>query len=358
MDNNLLVASLLRDLAAVQTSKQKRWGYSRAAEAILALDVPIETLVERDGTLRKIPGVGPSSTRVVLEVLKSGGSSTVDAAVAASPKHAEISRRRDLTTHFLSRAEVEAALGDKRLRGPSLTDYRGDLQMHSEWSDGRATLDEMADGCLARGYQYAAITDHSHGLRIAGGMTADDLLRQHEAIDAVNRRLAGRFRLLKSVEANILADGTIDVDADMRRRLDLVVAAPHAQLRSTEDQTSRLLRVVETPGVHILGHPRGRKLGARAGIVADWDAIFRAAARRRVAVEIDGDPSRQDLDYLLAKRAVDAGCLIALDSDAHAVDELPYAETALAHARLAGIAPSKIVNCWSLDKLLAWAGSD
>jgi histidinol phosphatase-like PHP family hydrolase len=115
-----------------------------------------------------------------------------------------------------------------------------------------------------------------------------------------------------------------------------------------------MLRAVETPGVHIIGHPRGRQYGTRPGVNADWDAVFAAAARANVAIEIDGDPARQDIDYDLAPQATAAGCLFALDSDAHATEELRYAETSVAHARLAGVPTERVINCWPLDKLLDW----
>ena len=137
--------------------------------------------------------------------------------------------------------------------------------------------------------------------------------------------------------------------------LELVVAAPHSALRTAADQTGRMVNAAGTPGVHILGHPRGRMYGSRPGVTADWDQVFAAAARSSVAIEIDGDPARQDLDYELARRAVQAGCLFALDSDAHSVGELGYAETALAHARLAGVPVERIVNCWPLERLMQWA---
>ena len=142
-----------------------------------------------------------------------------------------------------------------------------------------------------------------------------------------------------------------------RRRLELVVAAPHSALRSSGDQTRRILTAVRTPGVHILGHPRGRKYAVRPGVMADWDRIFAAAARATVAVEIDGDPRRQDIDHELARRALAAGCIFALDSDAHAPAEWEFAETAIAHARLAQIPSERVINCWPLDFLLEWAAS-
>jgi histidinol phosphatase-like PHP family hydrolase len=226
--------------------------------------------------------------------------------------------------------------------------------MHSEWSDGNASLGDIAAACLARGYRYAAVTDHSHGLKIAGGMSMEEAAAQQRAIDEVNAGYGTAFRLIKGIEANIAADGRLDLSAEEISCFELVLAAPHSKLRSSEDQTARLVRAVETPHVHILAHPRGRIAGSRAGVVADWDVVFAAAAQNGVAVEIDGDPARQDLDYTLAARARDAGCLFALDSDAHTTNQLRYADTAVAHARLAGIAPDRIVNCWDRDRLLAW----
>jgi histidinol phosphatase-like PHP family hydrolase len=287
--------------------------------------------------------------------MRTGRSATVEQAVAASPKAADITRRRALLNGFLSRAQVLTVLNDATIGGPTLKDYRGDLQMHSQWSDGSETLAQLAQGCLARGYDYCAVTDHSKGLQIAGGMTMADVARQHKEIDATNRALKGTFRILKGVEANIQPDGELDVTAEERRAFEIVLAAPHADLRDAADQTTRMLTAVRLPGVHILAHPRGRKIGERAGVVADWDRVFAEAAKRSVAVEIDGDPSRQDIDFTMVPRAVRAGCLIALDSDAHSTDELSYAETSIAHARLADIPKARIINCWPVEKLLAWA---
>ena len=355
VDTNLLIAGLLRDLAAVQASPQRRWGYRRAAAAIQDLDEPIERLLQPDGTLRKIANIGPSSSRIILEILTTGTSPTVESVIASSGKAVEIGRRRGLRSGFLSRAEVNAALANDTLGGPSRADYRGDLQMHSIYSDGKQTLEDIVASGLSLGYEYCAVTDHSYGLPIARGVSMARLQAQHHAIDALNAANAGRFRLLKGIEANIRADGSVDMEPDELARLEIVVAAPHSALRSKDSQTARMVRAVTSPQVHVLGHPRGRKYGARPGVTADWDAVFEAAARTSVAIEIDGDPSRQDIDYLLARRALDAGCLFALDSDAHSTPELRYAETAVAHARLAGIPPDRAINCWPLDRLLDWA---
>ncbi len=308
-----------------------------------------------EGRLPKIPAVGPSSLRVVTETLETGGSPTVERAIDASGRRADIERRRALRDHFLSRAAVLRVLRNRRLQGPRPADYRGDLQMHSVYSDGSQTLAEIIAGGIARGYEYSAVTDHSHGLPIARGMSLEAVGRQHAEIDALNAGAGGRFRLLKGIEANILADGGLDLEPADVLRFEIVVAAPHSKLRVADDQTARLVAAASRRGVHVLGHPRGRMYGSRAGVRADWDRVFETAARSRVAIEIDGDPARQDLDFTLAARAKDAGCLIALDSDAHSTPELAYADTALAHARLAGIPAAQVINTWPLEHLLAWA---
>jgi putative hydrolase len=353
-DVNAVIGGYLRDLAFAQASPQKMFGYKRAAAAILALDEPLTALIGPDDALPRIPGIGPGSTRVIREILESGESPTVEHAVEHSDRRADIVRRRQLRQHVLSRAEALRVLRDPRFAGPAREDYRGDLQMHSEWSDGSPTVREIAEACLARGYGFAAVTDHSHGLKIAGGMSMEEAAAQRRAIDEVNASLDGRFRLLQGIEANIDATGGLDLSSDEAATFDLVLAAPHSRLRRVEDQTDRMLAAVAHPAVRILAHPRGRISGSRAGVVADWDAVFAAAAQRGVAVEIDGDPARQDLDHTLARRALAAGCLFALDSDAHTTTQLWYAEIALAHARLAGIPADRIVNCWTLERLLQW----
>lgn len=355
MDLNGKIAALLRDFAAVQTSRQKMWGYKRAAAAVLALDEPVESLRQPDGTLRKIRNIGPSSTRIILEILDTGTSATIEAAIGGSGQEKDVERRRGFREHFLSRAQVLAALRNFKLRGPKLGDYRGDLQMHSIYSDGRQTLPDIVEACLELGYRYAAVTDHSYGLPIARGVSMERLAKQHREIDRLNAAHRGRFRLLKGIEANIRIDGSVDMPPAELRQLEIVVAAPHAGLRSKDDQTPRMLRAVGTPGVHILGHPRGRKYGSRPGVTANWRRVFDAAAASGVAIEIDGDPSRQDVDHDLARAAVEAGCLFALDSDAHSTRELRYVETSIAHARLAGVPKDRVINCWSLERLLKWA---
>jgi histidinol phosphatase-like PHP family hydrolase len=198
------------------------------------------------------------------------------------------------------------------------------------------------------------VTDHSYGLPIARGMSMADVARQHREIDRVNGRLAGEFRIFKGIEANILADGELDLQPEERGVFEFVVASPHSMLRRDHDQTSRMLRAVKQPGVAILGHPQGRVYNSRSGVAADWSRVFAEAARRRVAVEIDGNWHRQDLHHELARQALDAGCLFALDSDAHSVGELRFTDYSIAHARIAGIPADRVINCWSDEQLAEW----
>jgi len=351
---NAVVGGYLRDLAFAQSSQPKMFGYKRAAAAILSLDSPLTDLLGPDGALPRIRGIGPGSTRVIREILETGASPTVEQAVEHSDRRADIERRRTLRRHFLSRAEVRRVLADPGFEGPTVEQYAGDLQMHSEWSDGSPTVEEIAEACVARGYQYAAVTDHSYGLRIAGGMSMAEAAAQRLAIDGVNARYGGRFRMLQGVEANIDAAGQLDLTDDEAATFEVVLAAPHSRLRKTDDQTERMLSALRHPAVRILAHPRGRISGSRAGVIANWEAVFEAAAQRGVAIEIDGDPARQDLDFALARQALACECVFALDSDAHTTGQLSYAETAVAHARLAAIPADRIVNCWPLERLLAW----
>jgi putative hydrolase len=161
--------------------------------------------------------------------------------------------------------------------------------------------------------------------------------------------------MFKGIEANIRADGTIDMEPHEMRRFEFIVASPHSALRKSIDQTARMVAAVSQPGVSILGHPQGRVFNVRLGVLADWSRVFEVAARRQVAIEIDGSWSRQDVPYELAAQALEQGCIFALDSDAHAHPEFDFADIAIAHAKLAAIPQARIVNYWSEKKFLEWA---
>jgi putative hydrolase len=350
----MIAAGLLQDMAALHGNQRSRLGYTRAAKAVVALPMRVSDLVEA-GTLREVPFIGPSSARIITELVETGASRTVDAAVQASSHAAKVAAIRGLREHFLSHVAMQQALNHER--APSVVTkaaFRGDFQMHSTWSDGGERIETMARACLDLGHTCMGITDHSYGLPIARGMTMEDVARQHREIDRVNARLDGEFRVFKGIEANILADGALDLQTEERSVFEFVVASPHSQLRLDTDQTKRMLAAVEQPGVAMLGHPQGRMYNSRSGVLADWPCVFAAAAERGIAIEIDGNWHRQDVHYVLARQALDAGCLFALDSDAHSIGELRFTDYSIAHARLANIPTERVINCWSNDRLDAW----
>ena len=356
-DLNMAAAALLYDMAALQSTERSQYGYKRAAKAIVGLPVAVADLVAA-GTLRDVEFVGPASARIVTELVEEGRSPTVEAALAKSTKASQVVSLRQFRESYLSHLALQRALAAPLGAGTvSRGEYRGDFQMHSTWSDGGEPIETMAEACRRLGHSCLGITDHSYGLPIARGVTMADIARQHREIDELNARYAGRFRVFKGIEANILADGGLDLQPDERAVFEFVVASPHSALRRSEDQTARMLGAVRSASVAILGHPRGRMYNKRPGITADWDRVFEEASKRRVAIELDGNWHRQDIDFVLARRALQAGCLFALDSDAHSVGELRFSEYAIAHARLAGIPATRVINCWSNEELDDWMKS-
>ena len=352
-DLNMEVAEALYDLAFVHDSIHGSRAYRRAARALVSLEEPLDVFV-RTHAPREIPSIGPASERVILEHLEQGRSPRVERAVEKSARRAELEAARALRTHFLSRAEALRILRSPDPGAIRWEDYRGDLQMHTEWSDGSESVAQMAEAAMARGYSYIGVSDHSYGLKIAGGVTMEDVRRQHRETERLNREWGGSFRVLKGIEANIPAEGGVDMTAGELAEFEIVLAAPHSKLRRAEDQTPRMIATVRHPRVHVLAHPRGRMF-TRRGVVARWKEVFEEARAHDVAIEIDGDPYRQDLDHETARLALEAGCLFALDSDAHSGRELRYVEFALAHARRAGIPAQRVINTWPVEQLLEWA---
>jgi histidinol phosphatase-like PHP family hydrolase len=350
----MAAAALLYDMAALQPTERSQFGYKRAAKVVIGLPVSVADLVVA-GTLREVEYIGPASARIITELVEQGQSPSVDAAIAKSTNSSQVTSRRELRgaylSHFAMQQALAASLGKDVVARP---DYRGDFQMHSTWSDGGETIATLAGACLERGHTCLGITDHSYGLPIAGGISMADAVAQHREIDELNAKLAGKFRVFKGIEANILADGNLDLQGAERSVFEFVVASPHSLLRKNYDQTDRMLAAVGAPGVAILGHPRGRVSNSRPGVKADWLRVFEVAAKRRVAIELDGNWHRQDVDFELARHARDAGCIFALDSDAHSIPELRFSDYAIAHARLAGIPASRVINCWSNQKLEEW----
>jgi DNA polymerase (family 10) len=258
---------------------------------------------------------------------------------------------------FLTLAEVRATLEDQPEWRATL---RSDLQMHTTYSDGRASLREMAMASAEdHGYQHILITDHSKGLPIAHGMDESRLAVEVEDIDEVNRELmdAGvQLRVLRGLEMNLSPEGEGDMDPTALRTLDVVLGAFHSKLRLTEDQTERYLAALRNPDFHVLAHPKGRRWGARVGLRADWTRVFEEAAEQGKALEIDAHPDRQDLDVELLELAREAGVWISIGTDAHHAHELSYMEFGLAAAIRARIPRDRILNFLPAGDLLAWAG--
>ena len=341
-------------MAALQPNERSRFGYKRAAKAIVYLPVSVSDLVAADA-LREIPFVGPASARIVAELVEQGHSPTVEGAIAKAGKRDVVDKVRGLRAGYLSHFVMSQALAADL--GPGIVSkghYRGDFQMHSTWSDGGETIGTMVEGAIDLGHSCLGITDHSYGLPIAGGISMEQAAKQWAEIDKLNGKYQGRFRVFKGIEANILVDGALDLQPDECVAFEFVVASPHSILRKAEDQTSRMVAAMRHPGVAILGHPRGRMFNNRPGVAADWDAVFAEAATLNVAIELDGNWHRQDIDYRLARRALDAGCLFALDSDAHSIGELRFSDYAIAHARLARIPAERVINCWEDARLAEW----
>jgi histidinol phosphatase-like PHP family hydrolase len=240
------------------------------------------------------------------------------------------------------------------------TKLKGDLQMHTTWSDGAGSVREMAEAAMGRGYEYIGITDHTKGLKIAGGIDEAELAKQAKEIDECNADLAGSerdFRVLKSVELNLSPRGEGDLDCEFLDGLDIVLGSFHSQLRVKEDQTARYLAALENPCVQILGHPRGRVFNYRIGLKADWASVFARAAELDKAVEIDAYSDRQDLDVELLQIAKREGVRISFGSDSHHPWQLLFLDLALAAAILAGIPEERIINFMPLHELLKWVKS-
>jgi histidinol phosphatase-like PHP family hydrolase len=237
---------------------------------------------------------------------------------------------------------------------------RGDLQMHTVWSDGSGDVRAMADAAVEHGYEYIAITDHSRGLRIANGINEKRLRQQEDEISRVNRDLAAsgeKLTVLRSIEMNLNPAGEGDMKPASLRRLDIVLGSFHSSLRRKDDQTARYIGALRNPHIQMLGHPRGRIYNYRLGLSADWERVFSEAARLDKAVEIDAYPDRQDVDLTLLKIARRCGTRISMGTDAHHSWQLEFIDLALAATLIAKIPAERIVNFMSLDRLKAWVAN-
>lgn len=249
--------------------------------------------------------------------------------------------------------EIDLALKGELPRIVTAKDLRGDLHMHSTWSDGAASVREMALAARDRGYAYICITDHTHGLGIANGLTPERLRQQRAEIEKVNRELAP-FRVLQGAEVEVRADGSLDFGDETLATLDFVIAAVHTSLRQGRDRlTERALGAIGNPYVDVLAHPTGRLVGGRAGGDFDLEALYAEAAKTGTALEIDGDPARLDLRDVHARAAIAAGCAISIASDAHTTAGLGNIEFGVGTAQRAWVPPDRVLNTLTLKQLLA-----
>jgi DNA polymerase (family X) len=250
----------------------------------------------------------------------------------------------------------EIALARKKCLPQLVTyeDIRGILHAHTDASDGINTLKQMADAARKRGFSYFGVADHSKSAPYAGGLTVEQIAAQHEAIEELNARYGDGFRIFKGIESDILADGSLDYPDEILSRFDFVVASVHGQFRKDRaSQTERILRAVANPHTTILGHMTGRQLLRRPGYDVDVEHILSACAEHGVAVEINANPWRLDLDWRWHKKAIDLGCWFSVNPDAHSTKEIDLTKWGVAMARKGSVSPDRVLNALDLTAFRA-----
>lgn len=337
LDNAEIAELLMREAAAASGYREK--AFANAAHAALMWPEEAAAVAASGRSLTELEGLGTSMAKRLYRWLD------------APPKKIEPA---PLRREFLTLAQARRVL--RKHRGWSKR-LQGDLQMHTDWSDGSGTIVEMAAAAAHRRYHYIAITDHTQGLQIANGLDERRLGEQSREIVAVNRALTQQgieLSVLRSAEMNLSPRGEGDMPSGALRKLDVVLGCFHSSLRTVEDQTARYLAGLRNPDIQILGHPQTRMYNRREGLQADWARVFGEAARLGKAVEIDGYADRQDLRLSLLKVARQEGVRISLGTDAHHPDQLAFMDLSLAAASLAKIPPERIINFLPLTEFKAW----
>jgi putative hydrolase len=338
---NADLGELLWSAGRDETDHRRR-ALERASRASRFWPVEAHELVDAGRSVTELQAVGPWVANRILEWLE------------APP---EVPEPEEARRGFLTYAEVRRTLDADPLWESSSC---ADLQMHTTFSDGGLPLEEMVRAARALGRPYVAITDHSQTLKIAHGMTPEELAEQGRAIDAINVGFeddGDPFRVLRSIEVDVFSDGALDMDDESLASLDLVLGAFHSKLRSTADETERYLAALRQPRLHVLAHPKARMYGRRVGLVAEWRRVFAAAARLGKALELDATVWRQDLNVEMATLARKEGVQwFSIGSDAHSAGELEFLPFGMATAALAGIPRDRILNYRSVDFVRSWAG--
>jgi histidinol phosphatase-like PHP family hydrolase len=339
--NNAEIAELL-SREATKASYVLQRAYRRAARSAFLWEVEARDLVAEKRSLTELAHIGPFLQKQIHRWIR---------------RKQHPPRPPPLRKEFLTLAESRLRLAKVASWGMRL---RGDLQMHTNWSDGSGDIRAMADAAVARGYEFIAITDHSKGLSIANGINEAKLQRQSAEIEAVNSELRASGKsltVLNSIEMNLNPLGEGDMEPAALQSLDIVLGSFHSALRRKEYQTERYLAALRNPHIQILCHPRGRIYNYRSGLSADWETVFYESTRLDKAVEIDAYPDRQDLNISLLKIAKRCGTRISMGTDAHHPWQLEFIDLALTAALVARIPPERIVNFMPLKELRAWIDS-
>jgi putative hydrolase len=305
--------------------------------ANLVASIPREELEKRaaGGTLADLPGIGKVTALVIAESLN-----------GEEPNYL----RRVSTM-----GEVSVSEGAAALRAA----LKGDCHVHSDWSDGGSPIDEMARAARDLGHEYIVLTDHSPRLRIARGLSAERLREQLDVVATLNEELAP-FRILTGIECDINEDGTLDQEPSLLAELDLVVASVHSKLRMPSDEmTPRMVAAISNPHTDVLGHCTGRRVREKKRPESEFEAdlVFAACARFDVAVEVNSRPERLDPPKRLLRLAIEAGCRVSIDTDAHAPGQLDWQHLGCERAYLTGVTADRVINSWSADELVAWTSS-
>lgn len=328
-------------LVADEYADHRKKALKSASRAAFLWDEEAEVVLSEGRELTDLPKIGPWLAHLV------------EGWIEDPPGRPESSPlRRDFMTMSQAVTILKDAPGWRE-------ELRGDLQMHSTYSDGGGSIADMAEAGEALGHEYISITDHSKGLKIAGGIDEETLAKQGDEIAAVNDDLEGRgsrLRVLRSIEVNLNPQGEVDMDDESLDALDIVVGSFHSKLRIKEDQTERYVAALRNRHVNVLGHPRGRVYNFRLGLTADWPRVFATAAETGTAMEINCYADRQDLNRELLEIAAASGCRFSFGTDSHSPRQLGNIRLGLAAAASVGIDRSRIVNFLPRDELLEWAG--